>query len=165
VIFDPHTILPSQNLSQALAKMEGTRVGTLVVVDQENRLVGLLTERDARFVSSEMLVSERMTPRSSLVVHAGSISLGETEQVMRERKIKKLPLVDSSGKLVGLITAKDLLNQKRHPFATRDDHGRLRVAAAVGATGDYLERADELLRAGADVLVIDIAHGHSEVMD
>ena len=74
-------------------------------------------------------------------------------------------MVDNNDKLVGLITAKDILNHKRHPFATRDDQGRLRVAAAVGATGDYLERADELIRAGADVLVIDIAHGHSEVMD
>jgi IMP dehydrogenase len=165
VIFDPHTILLSQNLSQALAKMEGTRVGYVGCCRSREPSGWSMAERDARFASPEMLVSERMTPRSSLVVHAGSISLGEAEQVMRERKIKKLPLVDSSGKLVGLITAKDLLNQKRHPFATRDDHGRLRVAAAVGATGDYLERADELLRAGADVLVIDIAHGHSEVMD
>ena len=145
--------------------MDSTRVGTLVVVDQDHRLVGLLTERDARFVNSEALVLERMTPRLSLVVHTGPNSLAEAEEVMRERKIKKLPLVDNNDKLVGLITAKDILNHKRHPFATRDDQGRLRVAAAVGATGDYLERADELIRAGADVLVIDIAHGHSEVMD
>src|SRR5262249_14149428 len=165
VISDPHTILPTQTLREALAKMEDTRVGTLVVVHQDHRLVGLLTERDARFVSSEVLVSERMTPLSRLVVHTGPISLAEAEKLMRERKIKKLPLIDASGKLIGLITAKDLLNQNRHPFATRDNQGRLRVAAAVGATGDYLERADELLRAGADVLVIDIAHGHSEVMD
>jgi len=165
VISDPHTILPIQTLGDALAKMDSTRVGTLVVVDQDHRLVGLLTERDARFVNSEALVLERMTPRLSLVVHTGPNSLAEAEEVMRERKIKKLPLVDNNDKLVGLITAKDILNHKRHPFATRDDQGRLRVAAAVGATGDYLERADELIRAGADVLVIDIAHGHSEVMD
>ena len=165
VISDPHTILPIQTLGDALAKMDSTRVGTLVVVDQDHRLVGLLTERDARFVNSEALVLERMTPRLSLVVHTGPNSLAEAEEVMRERKIKKLPLVDNNDKLVGLITAKDILNHKRHPFATRDDQGRLRVAAAIGATGDYLERADELIRAGADVLVIDIAHGHSEVMD
>jgi IMP dehydrogenase len=165
IISDPHTILPTQTLREALAKMEGTRVGTLVVVDQDHRLIGLLTKRDTRFVSSEVLVSERMTPSKSLIVHTGSISFAEAEKLMRERKIKKLPLIDASGRLLGLITAKDLLNHKQHPFATRDDQGRLRVAAAVGATGDYLERADELLRAGADVLVIDIAHGHSEVMD
>jgi IMP dehydrogenase len=165
VISDPHTILATQRLGEALARMESTRVGTLVVVDQEHRLLGLFTERDARFVSSEALVSERMTPRSKLTVHTGPISLCDAEEVMRKRKVKKLPLIDADGKLLGLITAKDLLNHKRHPFATRDDQGRLRVAAAVGATGDFLERADELLRAGADVLVIDIAHGHSEVMD
>ena len=79
-------------------------------------------------------------------------------------KIKKLPLVDSDGRLTGLVTAKDLLKQERLPFATRDDQGRLRVGAAIGAKGDYLERAAELLRAGADVIVIDIAHGHSAVM-
>lgn len=165
VISDPHTILPTKTLADALAKMDSTRVGTLAVVDQNQNLVGLLTQRDIRFASSEARVSERMTPRTSLVTHTSSISLAEAEQLMRERKLKKLPLVDPHGKLLGLITAKDLLNHKQHPFATRDDQGRLRVAAAVGATGDYLERADELLRADADVLVIDIAHGHSEVMD
>ena len=83
---------------------------------------------------------------------------------MRAHKIKKLPLVDDDGTLLGLITAKDLLTQRQLPFATRDAHGRLRVGAAIGAKGDYLERAAELLRAGADVIVIDIAHGHSVVM-
>ncbi len=84
---------------------------------------------------------------------------------MIERKIKKLPLVDDDGTLLGLITARDLLRQRRLPFATRDEHGRLRVGAAIGATGDYLERAAELVRAGVDVIVIDIAHGHSVVME
>src|SRR4029077_647093 len=81
------------------------------------------------------------------------------------RKIKKLPLVHEDGTILGLITAKDLLKHRRHPFATRADSGRLRVGAAVGATGDYLERAAEVLRAGADVVVIDIAHGHSNTME
>jgi len=83
---------------------------------------------------------------------------------MRVHKIKKLPLVDREGRLIGLMTATDLLKQERLPFATRDDHGRLRVGAAIGAKGDYLERAAELIKAGADVIVIDIAHGHSGVM-
>ena len=164
VITDPHTISPQQRIGEALRKMEQTRVGTLAVVDQERHLVGLLTERDTRFVRPEKLVSERMTTLGRLVVHTGEMSLIEAAQVMRDRKIKKLPLVDSDGKLLGLITAKDLLNHERHPFATRDSQGRLRVAAAIGATGDFLERADELLRAEADVLVLDIAHGHSQVM-
>ncbi len=84
---------------------------------------------------------------------------------MRAHKVKKLPLVDAAGVLIGLVTAKDLLKQRQLPFATRDSHGRLRVGAAIGAKGDYLERAAELLAAGADVIVIDIAHGHSAVMD
>src|SRR5262249_47571022 len=121
-------------------------------------------ERDVRFVASDAKVAERMTPREVLIVQTGSISLGEAERVMRTKKVKKLPLVDRDGVLVGLITAKDLIKHQRHPFATRDDRGRLRVAAAVGATGDFLERAVELVRAGADALVIDIAHGHSSIM-
>jgi IMP dehydrogenase len=84
---------------------------------------------------------------------------------MIERKVKKLPLVDEDGRLIGLITARDLMHQRRVPFATRDSQGRLRVGAAIGATGDYLERAAELIKAGVDVLVIDIAHGHSIVME
>ena len=106
-----------------------------------------------------------MTRLDRLVVHTGPVSLAEAERVMTAHKIKKLPLVKADGTVLGLITAKDLLKHKRHPFATRDDRGRLRVAAAVGATGDYLERAAEVLRAGADALVIDIAHGHSQVME
>src|SRR6476646_11483434 len=84
---------------------------------------------------------------------------------MVERKIKKLPLVDREGRLLGLVTARDLVKQRRMPFAPRDEQGRLRVGSAIGATGDYLERAAELVKAGVDVLVIDIAHGHSQVMD
>src|SRR5258705_10946710 len=83
---------------------------------------------------------------------------------MVERKIKKLPLIDKDGRLIGLITAKDIRRQERLRFATLDSHGRLRVGAAIGATGDYLERAAELVKSGVDVIVIDIAHGHSKVM-
>ncbi len=165
IITDPHTISPDQRVGEALRRMEQTRVGTLAVVDAQHRLAGLLTERDVRFATEDMLVSERMTPRDRLIAHTGLISLAEAERVMRERKIKKLPLVNPDGTLLGLITSKDLLKHQEHPFATRDSQGRLRVGAAVGATGDYLERAAELLRVGADVLVVDIAHGHSRVME
>jgi len=163
-IGDPHTIGAQQPLKDAVRLMQRTGVGTLVVVDANRRLAGLLTERDVRFVPLDALVAERMTPRAALVVHTGPISLADAERVMRTHKIKKLPLVDADGTLIGLITAKDLIKHRQHPFATRDGEGRLRVGGAVGATGDYLERAAELLRAGADVLVVDIAHGHSAVM-
>jgi IMP dehydrogenase len=145
--------------------MRQTRVGTLAVVDNTGKLAGLLTERDVRFVPSGESVAARMTPRDRLVVQQGSTSATDAERLMRERKVKKLPLVNDTGVLVGLMTAKDLVKQRQHPFATRDDRGRLRVGAAVGATGDFLERAAEVLRAGADVLVVDIAHGHSRVME
>ena len=165
IITDPHTISPDRRIGEAMRRMEQTRVGTLAVVDEQNRLVGLLTKRDVRFVSAEGLVRDRMTPRERLVVHTGLISLAEAERVMTAHKIKKLPLVDRDDTLLGIITARDLLKNEEHPFATRDEQGRLRVAAAVGATGDYLERAAELLRVGADVLVVDIAHGDSIVME
>jgi IMP dehydrogenase len=164
VIADPRTIGADRTVADAIRVMDETGVGTLMVVGHGQRLEGLVTERDVRFASGTALVAERMTPRSNLVVHVGPLSLGEAERLMAGRKVKKLPLVEADGTLLGLITAKDLLKHREHPWATRDERGRLRVAAAVGATGDYLERATEVVRAGADVLVIDIAHGHSLVM-
>ena len=166
VIADPYSIGPDVPVSEARALMSRSRVGTLVVVDAGRRLLGLLTERDLRFVDGAgATVADRMTPFDRLVVHRGSATPEEAERVMVERKVKKLPLVDDQGVLNGLVTAKDLMRQQRRPFATRDAQGRLMVGAAIGATGDYLERASELVRAGVDVLVIDIAHGHSVVMD
>jgi IMP dehydrogenase len=164
VIADPHAIEADRSVGDALAVMDRTGVGTLAVVDPAHRLTGLLTERDVRFVPRGTPVADRMTPRERLVVHTGPLALADAERIMVAQKIKKLPLVDPDGTLVGLVTAKDLIKHREHPFASRDGQGRLRVGAAIGATGDYLERAVEVLRAGADVLVIDIAHGHSQVM-
>jgi IMP dehydrogenase len=165
IILDPHAIGEDQRVADATRVMKQTGVGTLAVVDSAGRLKGLVTERDVRFVRGDATIAERMTPRDRLVVHTGSISLVDAEAVMTAHKVKKLPLVNPDGTVLGLITAKDLINHRRHPFATRDERGRLRVAAAVGATGDYLERSAEVLRAGADALVIDIAHGHSRIME
>lgn len=164
VIADPHTIGPDRSLADAVGVMERTGVGTLAVVDAGRHLLGLLTERDVRFVSGEARVAERMTERDNLIAHEGPISLPDAERLMVARKIKKLPLIKPDGTLLGLVTAKDLIKHKAHPYASRDGQGRLRVGAAVGAIGDYLERAVEVVRAGADVLVIDIAHGHSLAM-
>jgi IMP dehydrogenase len=165
IIRDPYAVSPTTPLSEAIALMRQRRVGTLVVVDEGRRLAGVLTARDVRFVSAQgETVASRMTPREALVVGQGELTLDAAERLMVERKIKKLPLVDANGILLGLITAKDIMRQERLPFATRDDFGRLRVGAAIGAKGDYLERAQELIRAGVDVIVIDIAHGHSVVM-
>ena len=166
IIGDPYSVQPGAPVSEARALMSRSRVGTLVVLDAARKLKGLLTERDLRFVPHGTLtVADRMTPLDTLVVHQGTPAADAAERIMVERKIKKLPLVDPDGTLIGLVTAKDLVKQRRLPFATRDNQGRLRVGAAIGATGDYLERAAELIKAGVDVLVIDIAHGHSSVMD
>jgi IMP dehydrogenase len=166
VIGDPYSIRADASVEDAATVMARSRVGTLVVVDEARRLKGLLTERDIRFVApARRRVSERMTPLEQLVLHRGPITPEEAERIMVEKKVKKLPLVDDAGVLIGLVTSRDLVKQRRMPFATRDSQGRLRVGAAIGATGDYLERAAELLKAEVDVLVIDIAHGHSVVMD
>lgn len=165
VIRDPYAVAPETPLAEAAALMRKSRMGTLVVVDDRRRLKGLLTERDMRFVPLDQgSVAARMTPVDALVVGQGELPLDAAERLMIERKVKKLPLVDGAGILIGLITAKDILRQERLPFATRDAQGRLRVGAAIGAKGDYLERAAELIRSGVDVIVIDIAHGHSVVM-
>ena len=165
IIADPHAIEGHRSVAEAMQLMKRTNVGTLAVVDDARRLTGLLTQRDVRFVPSDARVSDRMTPRERLIVHSGALSLADAERLMVTHKIKKLPLVNADGTLLGLITARDLLKHQQQPFATRDTQGRLCVGAAVGATGDYLERAAEVVRAGADVLVIDIAHGHSLVME
>ena len=165
IINDPYTTVAAASLADAAAQMRRTGVGTLVVVDPSRKVEGLLTTRDLRFAdTANGTVSSRMTPRDRLVTHTGIPDLATAEGLMRTHKVKKLPLVDKEGTLLGLITARDLVVQRRLPFATRDEQGRLRVGAAIGAKGDYLERAAELIRAGVDVIVIDIAHGHSVVM-
>ena len=165
IVTDPRGIAASATVADAREIMRGTGVGTLVVIDEAGRLSGLLTDRDIRFVAGTVLVGARMTRRDRLVVHQGPMAWPEAERVMVEAKVKKLPLVDADDRVIGLITARDLVKHREHPHATRDAQGRLRVAAAIGATGDFLERAAELLRVGADALVIDIAHGHSRVME
>ena len=165
VIRDPYAVAPETPLADAVATMKRTKAGTLVVVDGARRLKGLLTERDVRFVNTrDGTVASRMTPAESLITGQGELTLKAAEEMMVRRKVKKLPLVDANGTLIGLITAKDIHRQERLPFATRDAHGRLMVGAAIGATGDFIERAAELVKAHVDVIVIDIAHGHSVVM-
>jgi IMP dehydrogenase len=165
IIRDPYAVQPDTPLAEAVALMRRTGMGTLVVTDGQGKLKGLLTARDVRFIPTDRgTVATRMTPVDALVKGEGELTLEAAEHLMTERKVKKLPLVDRQGALIGLITAKDILKQERLPFSTRDAHGRLRVGAAIGAKGDYLERAAELVKAGVDVIVIDIAHGHSTVM-
>lgn len=161
IIESPQTISPRVTIAEARQLMARLGIGGLPVVDAG---LGLLTRRDVLLADDAALVSERMTPRERLVVATPGISIAEARRLMSERRLEKLPLVDAHGRLAGLITAKDLSRDVALGHATRDDKGRLRVAAAVGVVGDYLERAQALQEAGADALVVDIAHGDSQAM-
>jgi IMP dehydrogenase len=133
-------------------------------VDDGERLVGILTNRDLRFeVDVDQPVSARMTSRDLVTVPVGT-TLEEAERILHRHRIEKLPVVDAEGRLRGLITVKDIQKRIEFPLATKDEHGRLRVGAAVGVGHDALDRADALVDAGADVLVVDTAHGHSRAV-
>jgi IMP dehydrogenase len=163
IVRDLHSISPGRTLREATSLMTRYDVTSLLVVDHENRLLGILTGRDLLFEENfERKVAELMTSGEQLVTAPTGTSLEEARRILHERRLEKLPLVDAEGHLRGLIAARDILRFAEHPRASRDTHGRLMVGAAIGAVGDYLERAQALLAAGADVLVVDIAHGHSE---
>jgi IMP dehydrogenase len=137
-----------------------------VPVTKNGKLVGILTNRDLRFETRYDLPIEEVMTKENLVTVAVGTTLEEAEKILHQHRIEKLLVVDDSYTLKGLITVKDIQKKLKYPHAAKDDHGRLRVAAAVGATGDYMERAQELVRKKVDVLAIDSAHGHSQrVMD
>src|ERR1700723_223222 len=165
MIVDPVTIAPELSVRQALDIMTKYRVSGLPVT-RGSRLVGILTNRDLRFERNlDQPVSAVMT-KDNLVTVAVGTTLDESERILQRHRIEKLLVVDNEFNLKGLITVKDIQKKIEFPSATKDEQGRLRVGAAIGATGDYLERAEELAREKVDVLAIDTAHGHSSrVMD
>jgi IMP dehydrogenase len=143
--------------------MERVGIGGLLITDGGDRLLGILTTRDILFEDDPAVtVGQLMTPREQLITAPYGIRQEEAQQILRKHKIEKLPLVDAEDRIHGLITAKDVIKAAAYPHASRDTKGRLRVGAAVGVRPGYLDRAARLLEAGADVLVVDIAHGHSE---
>jgi IMP dehydrogenase len=163
VIRDPHTVEPDARLGDALAEMSRRGVTGLVVVDGGGRLAGLLTRRDVMLQTDPLVtVRELMTPRDRLVVGGSSTTSDQAARLLRDARVEKLPLVDDGDRLVGLITLRDLLQRAERPEATKDARGRLAVGAAIGVRGDFVERARALVEAGADVLVLDVAHGHTE---
>jgi IMP dehydrogenase len=163
VIDDPFTIGPDIVLEQALDQMRTNDVSGLVVVDGERRPVGILTRRDTILrTDGAVAVRELMTPADRLIVAPVGISSDDAAAMLRDGRIEKLPVVDEDGRLAGLITLRDLMQLRERPDATKDERGRLVVAAAIGVRGDHLERAKALADAGADALVLDIAHGHME---
>src|SRR5919202_1057345 len=161
MIVDPVTIRPDRPVSEALAVMERYKISGVPVVDEDGHLVGIITNRDLRFETRfDIPVSEVMTPQPLVTVPVGT-TLDQAKAVLQKHRIEKLLVIDSDKHLKGLITVKDIQKAIKYPSAAKDELGRLRVAAAIGATGDFRERADELVKARADCLVIDTAHGHS----
>lgn len=161
MIYDPVTIQRGKNVGDALALMKEYHIGGIPVVDDDNHLVGIVTNRDLRFVQDHSrLIDEVMTSENLVVTHQKT-DLQSAAHILQENKIEKLPVVDKDGRLVGLITYKDITKAADKPMACKDEKGRLRVAAGVGVTGDTLERMEALVRAGVDAIVIDTAHGHS----
>lgn len=161
MIYDPVTIRKGRTVQDALAMMHDYHIGGIPVVDEENHLVGIVTNRDLRFERRlDKTIDEVMTSENLVTTHQQT-DLAAAAQILQEHKIEKLPVVDAENHLVGLITYKDITKAKDKPMACKDDKGRLRVAAGVGVTTDTLERAAALVGAGADAIVIDTAHGHS----
>jgi IMP dehydrogenase len=161
MIQDPITLLETANVGDALAIMSEHKIGGIPVVDTEGVLKGIVTNRDLRFEKNyEKPIREVMTSEN-LVTTDKPKDLATAESILQEKKIEKLPVVSADGKLMGLITYKDILKLHRYPNACKDNFGRLRCAAAVGVTADTLERVEALVKAGVDAVVIDTAHGHS----
>ena len=162
VIEDPITLGPERTVREALGLIRDRDIGGIVIVDGARRVRGLLTRRDITLEDDlDRKVKEVMTPRAKLITAPKGVSMDEARRILHSNKIEKLPLLDRKGNLAGLITSKDIMKRKQFPTATKDAKGRLQVAAAVGVKGDHMERSRRLLEAGADALVVDIAHGHS----
>jgi IMP dehydrogenase len=162
VVGEPYTIDAEATLGRARAEAERLDVTGFLVVDDDRRLLGVLTARDLAAGEPDDRVLELMTPRERLVVAAPGIGLDEARRLLHASRIEKLPLVDGDDRVAGLVTLRDLASVERYPHATRDTQGRLRVAAAVGVRGDFLERAEALVASEVDALVLDIAHGHAD---
>ncbi len=161
MIYDPVTISKDNTVGDALQMMKENKIGGIPVVDADHKLIGIVTNRDLRFQSDmSRLIAEVMTPGDRLVT-THSTDLENAKNVLLNNKIEKLPVVDSEGHLMGLITYKDLTKIQDHPNACKDEKGRLRVAAGVGITPDALERVAALYAEGVDAIVLDSAHGHS----
>jgi len=163
VVENPITIATNVTLAQAKDKMIEADIGGLVVVDEDGHLLGMLTTRDILLATDpSLLVSAVMTPRDRLIVASDDEPLDAARLKLHQHRIEKLPLVDADDRVMGLITAQDIVKLQQHPHATKDDKGRLRVGIAVGVRPSDYQRAAACVNAGVDVLVVDVAHGHSD---
>ncbi len=162
MIYDPVTIRRGSTVADALKMMEEYHIGGIPVVDDNNLLVGIVTNRDLRFERDLSRKIDEVMTKENIVTTSQSTNLEEAADILQRHKIEKLPVVDSKGHLVGLVTYKDITKAKDKPNACKDRLGRLRVAAGVGVTADSMQRVDALVAAGADAIVIDTAHGHTK---
>lgn len=162
MILDPVTLHIDSTVGDALKIMRENKIGGIPVVDSSKKLLGIVTNRDLRFQKDNKVSVEKVMTSQNLITAEEGIDLEGAEEVLQEHKIEKLPIINKSGILMGLITYKDILKKKDKPNACKDEFGRLRVGAAVGVTGDIEERIDALVKAGVDVVTIDTAHGHSK---
>ena len=162
MIIDPVTLPLNSFVRDAKANMKEYSIGGIPIVDGEGKLIGIVTNRDLRFEkNNDRPISEVMTSKNLVTVSEGT-SLAQAEDILQENKIEKLPVVDKDYKLVGLITFRDITKLTQKPIANKDTYGRLRVAAAIGVTPDAVDRAEALVNAGVDAVVIDTAHGHTK---
>jgi IMP dehydrogenase len=162
MIIDPITLTKDKDVAHAKSLMRKYKIGGIPVINDEGELIGILTNRDLRFENkNDRLVEEVMTSENLITAKEGT-SLEQAERILQDHKIEKLPVVDDRGKLVGLITYRDIIKVSENPNANKDSFGRLRVAAAIGVTGDSIDRAKALIKEGVDAIVIDTAHGHSK---
>lgn len=162
MIYDPVTIKRGSTVGDALKMMEEYHIGGIPVVDEKNILVGIVTNRDLRFERNLNRPVDEVMTSENIVTTSQTTNLEEAAEILQYHKIEKLPVVDSEGHLIGLVTYKDITKAKDKPNACKDHLGRLRVAAGVGVTADSMQRVDALMAAGADAIVIDTAHGHSK---
>ncbi len=161
MIMNPVTLSADKTIGDALVLMKKYSISGIPIVDKEGKLVGILTNRDLRFEPNKNQKVKDLMTKENLITAPVHTNLERAEKILQKHKIEKLPVVDDNYILKGLITFKDIQKKKKHPFACKDEHGRLRVGAAVGITLDTIERINALSKAGADVIVIDTAHGHS----
>lgn len=162
MILDPITLDIDAKVGEAEAIMRENKIGGIPVVDKERKLIGIVTNRDLRFEKGMKRPVKEIMTKENLITATAEVGLNEAEAILQEHKIEKLPIVDKNGKLTGLITYKDILKNKDRPNACKDEYGRLRVGAAVGVTPDIEDRIAALVKAGADLVSIDTAHGHSK---
>ena len=162
LIVDPITLAPDATVGEALKLMRDNKIGGIPIVDAGKTLLGILTNRDMRFEkNTKKKVGDIMT-RENLVTAAAGTSMQKAEGILEQYKIEKLPIVDKKGKLIGLITFRDIIQLKSHPNSAKDSMGRLLAGAAVGVTGDMIQRIEALMAAGVDVITLDSSHGHSK---